>query len=145
MIFSLPLSSLCHVFFATWCHLTREMASHFPAEDLGAFQVLGELRAVTAPASSAGAPGTLEPCLCLTAEPSPPVLEPASQWRPATLSGSRCEGGPVWTPLWCPARVPGAREGDGKGCPCLLRGRTLAGRPLTLDVPPFPVCSLGSG
>ena len=49
---SLSLWSLCHVFFATWYHLTREVASRSPAEDLGAFQVLGERDAVTAVTSS---------------------------------------------------------------------------------------------
>lgn len=45
--------SLCHVFFATWCHLMRNgVASRSPAEDLGAFQVLGERDAVTAVSSS---------------------------------------------------------------------------------------------
>lgn len=54
-----PLWSLCHIFFATCCHLTREMAPRSPAEALGAFQVPGWGHTVLSlqpvPASSAGA------------------------------------------------------------------------------------------
>lgn len=47
----LSLQSPCHVFFATWCHLTREVASHSPAEGLGPFQALGRHDAATAAGS----------------------------------------------------------------------------------------------
>ena len=64
-------------------------------------------------------PGTL-PLPHSGAEPSGPGSQPASGGQRPCL-GARVtegsEGGPVLTPLWCPAQVPGAREGDGKGCP----------------------------
>lgn len=119
------LSSLCHIFFATWCHLTREMAPHFPAAGLGAFQALGELRALTAPASSAGPqnPGTL-PLPHSGAEPPDPgagVTEGLSR-RP------------------CGARhgflVPG-REMGKAALDCRRVTRSISLRSL--------VCSLGSG
>lgn len=119
------LSSLCHIFFATWCHLTREMAPHFPAAGLGAFQALGELRALTAPASSAGPqnPGTL-PLPHSGAEPPDPgagVTEGLSR-RP------------------CGARhgflVPGQEMGKA-ALDCRRVTRSISLRSL--------VCSLGSG
>lgn len=47
------------------------------------------------------------------------------------------EGGPVSDAPVVPSTVPGAREGDGKGCPCLLKGPTPQAGPSHSFVPPF--------
>lgn len=46
----LSLRSLCHIFLATWCHLTREVALRSPAR-AGSLPSAGELDAVTAASS----------------------------------------------------------------------------------------------
>lgn len=46
------LRSLCHIFLATWYHLTREVALHSPAKGLGTFQALGNTMLSLPPAPS---------------------------------------------------------------------------------------------
>lgn len=46
----LSLRSLCHIFFATWCHLTREVASHSPVRAWEPSKCWGSLRLSLLPA-----------------------------------------------------------------------------------------------
>lgn len=110
------LQSLCHIFFATWCHLTRRVALPSLAEDLEAVQVLGERDAIPAASSSevGRRPGTQSPPCLLVELNSHPVA-----------------GGGLW-PLLCPVQRPVRREPCGPGCaraPRIAARRAGAGSP----------------
>lgn len=90
------LQSLCHIFFATWCHLTRKVALPSLAEDLEAVQVLGEHDAIPAASSSevGRRPGTQRPPL----PPRGAEQPPRGRRRPLAPALSRAEASPTGEP-----------------------------------------------